>query len=119
MIALLDLSNTGELHVMNDKASATRGTAHEGTATWLRHVPAVLVVALRRKARPHQRDVTCSTWDCDQHGDQQGDGQRSGVLSAPIRCYHSGVVSLRVLLLLEDSPRSLESSPEISFCPEC
>jgi hypothetical protein len=30
-----------------------------------------------------------------------------------------GVVRLRVLLLGEDSPGSLESSPEISFCPEC
>jgi hypothetical protein len=52
-------------------------------------------------------------------GDRTYDDHRGGVLLAPIPWYYSGVVSLRVLLLVEDSSGSLESPPEISFCPEC
>jgi hypothetical protein len=40
------------------------------------------------------------------------------VSSALSQCYHSRVVSLRVLSLGGYSPGSLERSPEISFCPE-
>jgi hypothetical protein len=37
--------------VMINKTNVTRKTTHEGTATWLRHVPVVLIVALRQKAK--------------------------------------------------------------------
>jgi hypothetical protein len=78
---------------MTRPVHATRGAAHEGTATWAQPRPAVLVVALRRKARPHQRDVICSTWDCDQHGDQYGDQQCDGYGATSDRRSHGAITA--------------------------
>jgi hypothetical protein len=79
-----------------------------------RHDPAGLEMAHTNRLGPHQRDVTCLTWD----GDQQGDGYGATSHRRFPALSQRGSEAL-VLLLGGDFPGSLGRSPGLSFCPEC
>jgi hypothetical protein len=111
------------------------GLDDKGTPV-VHHVPAIAHVQLvPPEPSPRFRRDVCGTtlppagldyiegvlpvYPFDGTGDQQRNRYRGGILSASIRCYHSGVANLRILLLGDDPPRISRGFSKIIFHPKC